>query len=183
MENMVIQCDDPALFQPGAAIITASGVEIRLTMFCEPCQRIAHVGRKLTTLLRRRGVLGVFETGGTLKEGDTLVVVADEYPPLPESAYQKFLDFLPTVPPGRVVRYLDIAIAIGVADSFVRALPGYLKRSTGTGLPLHRVVNARGELLALVPEQAAKLRAEGVLLRDDAASIDLNRYLWQGPTP
>jgi alkylated DNA nucleotide flippase Atl1 len=179
LENIVIACDEPALFQPGAAIVAASGVEIRLTMFCEPCQRIAAVGHRLSTLLRRRGVLGVITTGGELRPGERIELIADKYPALPESPYQKFLEFLPTVPPGRVVRYRDITIAIGAADSFVRALPGYIKRSGGMGLPLHRIVNARGELLPLLPEQAARLRAEGVDLRGDNA-VDLDRYLWEG---
>lgn len=179
-ENMVISCEQPALFRPGSAIVSASGVEIRLTMFCEPCKRIAHVEKHLSRLLHRRGVLGVFETGGELKAGDALTVIGGRYCPLPESPYQKFLDFVATIPAGRVVRYIDVAIAIGVADGFVRALPGYIRRSLGLALPLHRIVNARGELLPFIPGQAGKLQAEGVIHRDDAAPVDLARCLWQG---
>lgn len=180
LENIVIACDEPALFRPGTAIVAEGGVEIRLTMFCEPCQRIAGLGHKLSTLLHRRGVLGVIASGGALRIGERCVLIADQYAALPESPYQKFLAFLPTVPPGRVVRYRDITIAIGAADSFVRALPGYIRRSGGMGLPLHRIVNARGELLALLPDQAARLRAEGVQLRSDHSAVDLTRYLWNG---
>lgn len=176
-ENIVISSEQPALFRPGAALVTAAGVEIRLTMFCEACRRISHVAPNLRQLLRRRGVLGVIEMGGELRIGDALTLVDGRYPALPESPYQKFLDFVPTIPAGRVLRYGDVAVAIGVADSFVRALPGYIKRSTS--LPVHRIVNARGELLNFLPEQAARLQAEGVV-NQGGAVVDLQRYLWRG---
>jgi alkylated DNA nucleotide flippase Atl1 len=178
-ENIVISSDQPALFRPGAALVTATGVEIRLTMFCEACWRIAHVTTSLRRLLRRRGVLGVIETGGALHLGDAVELVEDRYPALPESAYQRFQDFVLAVPRGRVVRYSDVTIAIGVADSFVRALPGYIKRSAGGALPVHRIVNARGELLNCLPEQAARLQEEGVINHGDTM-VDLSRYLWRG---
>lgn len=178
-ENIVIASDQPALFRPGSAIVTAAGVEIRLTMFCEACKRIAHVATNLNSLLNRRGVLGVVAASGELRIGDTLALVGGRYPALPESPYQKFLDFLPTIPRGRVLRYADVALAIGVDDSFVRALPGYIRRSTGRSLPLHRIVNARGELLQFLPQQSAQLQAEGVV-NHGAAVVDLARYLWRG---
>ena len=176
-ENIVISCGRPELFRPGSALVTASGVEIRLTMFCEPCKRVAHLEKNLAKLIHRRGVLGVFETGGELKTGDALELIAERYRALPESTYQKFLDFLPTIPRGHVVRYIDVTIAIGAADSFVRALPGYIKRSIDLDLPLHRIVNARGELLHFIPDQARKLQAEAIAVE---SSVDLASYLWQG---
>ncbi|MYM73842.1 hypothetical protein GTP56_16750 [Duganella sp. FT134W] len=176
-ENIVLSSQQPSLLRPGTALVTAAGVEIRLTMFCEACRRISHVAPNLRQLLRRRGVLGVIEMGGELRIGDALTLVDGRYRALPESAYQKFLDFVPTIPVGRVLRYGDVAVAIGVADSFVRALPGYIKRSTS--LPVHRIVNARGELLNFLPEQAARLQAEGVV-NQGGAVVDLQRYLWRG---
>jgi alkylated DNA nucleotide flippase Atl1 len=179
-ENLVVACDRPDLLRPGAALLSATGVEIRLTMFCEPCQRIAHLGQRLSRLLQRRGVLGVVASGGQLRTGDVLQLIGGRYHPMAESAYQRFVDFMPAVPAGRVVRYIDITTAIGAADTSVRALPGYIKRSLALGLPLHRIVNARGELLSFIPQQGARLHAEGVIDRSDAATVDLRRYLWQG---
>ncbi len=118
--------------------------------------------------------------GGALRVGDALTLTGDRYPALPESPYQKFLDFVPTIPAGRVVRYADVALAIGVDQSFVRALPGYIKRSADSALPLHRIVNGRGELPRLAPEQAARLLAEDVALKGTAAVADLPRHLWRG---
>lgn len=179
-ENIVIACERADLFRPGAVLVSTSGVAIRLTMFCEPCRRIAYLESKLSRLLYRRGVLGVIERGGELRAGDTMELIAERYPALAASAYQRFVDFMPAVPAGRVLRYIDVTTAIGAADTSVRALPGYIKRSLALNLPLHRIVNARGELLHFIPGQGTLLQAEGVVNRSDAAVVDLRRYLWQG---
>lgn len=177
-ENMVITLPSPLGFRPGAALIFDSGVEIRLTMFCEPCKRILPVVGDLKAVLHRRGILGVVVSGGELRRGDGLTLLRDRYPALPESARQKFLDFVATIPAGRVVRFADVATAMGVDRSFIRALPGYIKRASDSGLPLHRIVNAWGGLLSVMHGQAQLLGAEGVVVA--AGSVDLKRYLWQG---
>ena len=184
-ENIVISIDEPQAFRPGTRIITDKGVEIDLTMYCEPCQQILPIVRDLGSMIQRRGVLGYIRQGGEITQGDGIMLVADHHAPLPESPYQRFLDFVPRIPAGKVVRYRDLAIAIGVADSFVRALPGYIKRSADNQLPLHRIVNARGELLSYVPGHAATLSREGVQVEFDRANtarawVQLERYLWLG---
>ncbi|MES2742248.1 MAG: MGMT family protein [Pseudomonadota bacterium] len=186
-ENLVISSNATEFFRPGTALVMNNGVEIRLTMFCEPCQRLFPLVRDLGAMVNRRGILGRIEKGGTIALGESVLLYPDRYAALPESAYQKFLDFVATIPAGKVVRYLDVAIAIGVADSFVRAIPGYIKRSAGRDLPLHRIVNAQGKLLASMPDQAEKLSAEGIRVEvgtahgDQAsAAVALASYLWRG---
>ncbi|SEO17247.1 Alkylated DNA nucleotide flippase Atl1, participates in nucleotide excision repair, Ada-like DNA-binding domain [Duganella sp. CF517] len=176
-ENLVIRTDRSGDFQPGAALTTAGGIEIRLTMHCEPCKLLLPLVGDLAGMIGRRGILGVVVAGGPLRRGDALELVPGRYPALAESVYQKFLDFVPTIPRGRVVRYSDVALAIGADNSFVRAIPGYIKRSLATGLPLHRIVSARGQLLATVAGQADRLAAEGV---PSAGAVDLDAYLWHG---
>lgn len=186
-ENIVIASGHPEWFQPGSSIVTQSGVEIRLTMFCEPCQRIGHVEENFAKLVNRRGVLGFFMQGGAIRRCDSLRLIPNQYAPLAESPYHKFLDFMQTIPAGRVVRYIDVTVGIGVADSFVRAIPGYIKRSLGSPLPLHRIVNGQGHLLDFIPNQARELESEGIAVRVGAApfgqgsrSVSLSKYLWQG---
>jgi len=176
-ENLVIATDTPEHFQPGSALTGASGVEIRLTMHCEPCQQLLPLVGDLAGMIGRRGILGVVVGGGPLRRGDMLELIPGRYAALSESVYQKFLDFVPTIPRGRVVRYSDVALAIGADNSFVRAIPGYIKRSLATGVPLHRIVSARGHLLATIPDQAARLMAEGVLSN---GAVELDIFLWQG---
>lgn len=176
-ENLVISTDAPHNFQPGSALTSASGVEIRLTMYCEPCKQLLPLVGDLAGMIGRRGILGVVAAGGELRQGDALELIPGRYPALPESVYQKFLDFVPTIPRGRVVRYSDVALAIGADNSFVRAIPGYIKRSLGAGVPLHRIVSARGHLLATIPGQAERLMAEGV---PSNGAVELGVFLWQG---
>lgn len=185
-ENMIISSATPAYFRPGAALVTSGGVEIRLTMYCEPCKRMQGLVPNLAALINRRGVLGRIVTGGEIRRGDAIELIPDRYAALPESAEQKFLDFIPTIPPGSVVRFGDVATAMGVADGFVRAVPGYIRRNMGRALPLHRIVNVRGELPNIVPDQAARLAAEGVRIAyghapaAGAPKVDLQQYLWRG---
>jgi alkylated DNA nucleotide flippase Atl1 len=175
-ENIVLDNLALADFRPGSAIVSGD-VEIRLTMYCEPCKQIAPIVGNLAAVIAKRGILGVVVQGGVLRAGDTVTLIPGRYPPLPESVPQKFSDFVATIPRGRVVRYRDITLAIGVDDSFMRALPGYIRRHLDQGLPLHRIVNARGELLATIPRQAETLAAEGV---PSNGAVDLARFLWQG---
>jgi alkylated DNA nucleotide flippase Atl1 len=186
-ENLVISTNSAEMFRPGSALITDKGVEINLTMFCEPCKRISSVVPDLGSMINRRGILGYIEKGGAIQIGDAVSLVASRYSPLPESPYQKFLDFVSTIPAGKVVRYLDVTIAMGVADSFVRAVPGYIKRSVGNNIPLHRIVNAQGNLLTYVPNQAKILAEEGIAVKmesdlfgESLGKIELESHLWQG---
>ncbi|MBP1208170.1 alkylated DNA nucleotide flippase Atl1 [Duganella sp. 1411] len=177
-ENLVISTAAPEHVKPGAALVGAGGLEIRLTMYCEPCKQLLPLVADLAGMIGRRGVLGVVVRGGRLRRGEVLDLIPGRHPALPESPYQKFLDFIPTIPRGKVVRYADVAMAIGADHSFVRAIPGYIKRSLGADLPSHRIVSARGHLLATVPDQARRLAAEGVPAA--SAAVDLDTFLWRG---
>lgn len=177
-ENIVIADAALAHFCPGSALVS-NDVEIRLTMYCEPCRQISHLHGNLAAMVQRRGVLGTVVTGGVLQIGDALTLIPARYPALPDSVQQRFADFVATIPRGRVVRYRDVALALGVEQSFVRALPAYIKRhrNANIGLPLHRIVTAHGQLLATLPDQAAQLAAEGIACD---GGVDLARFLWQG---
>lgn len=186
-ENVVISSRFAELFRPGTALITERGVEIRLTMFCEPCKRILSVAPDLRAMINRRGTLGYIERGGKIGVDDRFTFLPGRYTALPESAYQRFLEFVPKIPPGKVVRYSDVTTAIGVADSFVRALPGYIKRSVGFDIPLHRIVSAEGWLPNYVAAQAEKLIAEGIqvkfpneMLGRVRGKTELQQHLWHG---
>lgn len=176
-ENLVLASADIEDFRPGSAI-ACGDVELRLTMYCEPCKQIAALVGNLAAVVERRGILGVVVRGGALHAGDAATLIPGRYPPLPDSVQQKFVDVVAAIPPGRVLRYRDVALAMGVNDSFVRALPGYIKRNLhDANLPLHRIVNSQGQLLATLPQQARLLAAEGV---PSNGAVDLTAVLWQG---
>lgn len=176
-ENLVVSLPSAASLRPGLALVTERGVVIWLTMYCEPCQRIAVVAPDLRALIHRRGVLGRVVEGGEIVAGDGIELVPDRYPALPESMLLRFFEVVASIPQGRVARYRDVTIAMGAADSFVRAIPGYIRRNAGAGLPTHRIVDVKGRLPGIVQCQANRLEEEGVRVRFDA--VDLNQYLWR----
>lgn len=178
-ENMVVALDDPSHFRPGSAIVTAGGVEIRLTMYCEPCKRILPVVADLARMVRRRGILGYIVNGGAVRRGDAVSVAPGRYAALAESPAQKFRDVVRAIPAGRVLRHLDVTIAMGVDAGFARAVPGYVRRGLADGFPVHRIVDRHGRLLSYVPGQAEKLASEGVDV-DGERGVDCERFLWQG---
>ncbi|MEO5934552.1 MAG: MGMT family protein [Duganella sp.] len=183
MEQLFVKTGHGEPMKAADALIGAGGLEIRLTMYCEPCKQLLPLVTDLADLadlaglIGRRGILGVVVGGGRLRPGQTLELIPGRHPALPESPYQRFLDFIPTIPRGKVVRYGDVAMAIGADNSFVRAIPDYIKRSLASDIPSHRIVSARGQLLATVPEQARRLMAEGV---PSNGAVDLGTVLWQG---
>ena len=181
-ENIVVSLAHDAAFKPGAALVTQRGVEIMLTMYCEPCQRIAAVGPSLGTMINRRGILGRIVQGGQIVVGDSIELIAARYRALPESVLARFLEAVASIPQGRVARYLDVTIAMGVDQSFVRAIPGYIKRNAGQPVPTHRIVDAKGRLPAIVDGQGVRLEQEGVRVQlgSDRDWVDLECYLWRG---
>src|SRR5215217_3960210 len=92
-------------------------------------------------------------------------------------------DIVRQVPAGRVISYGLIARLLG--DPRKAREVGWAMAaapSSGSPLPAHRVINARGELsggpaFGGYAVQRARLEAEGVGFMDDGR-IDLERYLW-----
>lgn len=90
------------------------------------------------------------------------------------------------IPPGRVATYGQIARLIG-RPRWARQV-GYALAAldSGTTVPWHRVINARGEI-SLRSEggrheyQRVLLEDEGIVF-DQYGRIDLSRYLWRQPT-
>jgi methylated-DNA-protein-cysteine methyltransferase-like protein len=87
-----------------------------------------------------------------------------------------------SIPPGRVMTYGQVALLLGLPRA-ARAVGGALHwLPADTDVPWHRVVNRHGRISTRCPEhamweQAARLRAEGVVV-DDTLTLDLTRYRW-----
>jgi alkylated DNA nucleotide flippase Atl1 len=183
-ENIVLAGIDPQRFVPGARL-DIGGVAIRLTFHCEPCKRIAHLVRSLKDILSRRGLLGVVLSSGIIAVGDDVTVLPDAYPALPERPYDRFCGFIAQVPAGRVVSYRHVTAGMGVASSYMRAIPRYISQSVSHAV--HRVVDSEGGLIEdYVPNQLSKLLAEGVEVSTEGdlfgsggrRFIDLERFGW-----
>ena len=106
---------------------------------------------------------------------------------------RRIRDAVCRIPPGRVASYGDVGRLAGLARGarevgrVLRGLP------PDSGVPWHRVVNARGEIRlaadsAAGREQRARLRAEGVAvvrgrirMADHALRVDADLLLWGQP--
>jgi alkylated DNA nucleotide flippase Atl1 len=187
-ENIVIAGLDEIVFQPGTRLDIGSA-SIRLTFHCEPCKRISHLVRSLKDILSRRGLLGVVLTNGSVAIENEVGARPNAYEPLPERPYDRFLAFIAQVPPGKVVSYRDVTAGIGVASSYMRAMPRYLLQASTDNV--HRVVDSEGALVeSYVPDQAVRLLAEGVEVATEEGLfgsgerryVDLGRFGWHdGP--
>lgn len=91
----------------------------------------------------------------------------------------KVLEFLTTIPRGKVVTYSQIAEAIGYPGA-ARAVGNALHRNPdGDRYPCYKVVNSRGELSGRfafggILEQQARLEAEGIKVHNNR--VDLTKY-------
>jgi methylated-DNA-protein-cysteine methyltransferase-like protein len=85
------------------------------------------------------------------------------------------------IPKGEVASYGQVALFLGWPNG-ARTVGWALRAlKPGSGVPWHRVVNARGEISLPNPtRQKALLEAEGIVF-DEKERIDLKRFGWSGP--
>jgi alkylated DNA nucleotide flippase Atl1 len=186
-ENIVIAGIKPENFIPGSLITFDSGAAIRLAFYCEPCKRIAHLVDSLNSLGHQRGILGVTINSGRIHVGNKIQVHTNKFPALSEKPYERFLDLIVKVPSGKVVNYKQIIQAIGVDNSYIRAIPIYLKKTSADDYPIHRVLDSQGYLITYVPDQKKKLESESIEVLDKLDSlsnrnryfVDINKYLYK----
>ncbi|WP_251959134.1 MGMT family protein [Nostoc commune] len=189
-ENIVIQGIELDNFIPGSLLTFESGAVIRLTFHCEPCKRIAYLVESLKSIQSKRGILGVVIKSGKIHVGSNFQVQANKFPALSENPYERFLDFIIKIPSGKVVTYKQIIKAMGVDNSYLRAIPTYLKKTSVTSYPLHRILDSKGYLINYVGQQKNQLETEGVQVLSEANLVsDLNKnfvnikdYLWEDGT-
>ena len=99
------------------------------------------------------------------------------------TTYQRIYSAVRRIPRGRVATYGQIAELAGL-EGHARQV-GYALHNlpSGSGVPWHRVVNARGEISARRGSdwgelQRHLLKAEGIIF-DDRGRLDLKRFRWR----
>lgn len=81
-----------------------------------------------------------------------------------EARHDRIRTAVAAIPEGRVATYGDVAAAAGERSARV---VGWVLRDDGADLPWHRVLRADGSSAPhILEEQHARLRAEGVEIRD-----------------
>jgi alkylated DNA nucleotide flippase Atl1 len=187
-ENIIVSGIDSAKFQPGATLLIGTA-SIRLTFHCEPCKRIAGVVPSMNAILGRRGVLGVVLEAGEIHLDDPFTLLSNSFEPFSEVPYERFLMFVKHLPYGKVVNYKMVTIGMGVAESYIRAIPKYIERTNPEDYPIHRIVDTEGALIEkYVANQRSKLSEEGVTIFSDSdlfqsegsAFINFRDCLWAG---
>ncbi|MEH1942740.1 MAG: MGMT family protein [Nostoc sp.] len=189
-ENIVFQGIEFDNFIPGALLTFDSGAAIRLTFHCEPCKRIAHLVKSLKSIQGKRGILGVVIKSGQIQVGNNFQVQANKFPALSENPYERFLNFIIKIPTGKVVTYKQIIKGMGVDNSYLRAIPTYLKKTSATDYPVHRILDSKGYLITYVNQQKNLLETEGVkvlsnsdlLINLNNNFVDFKNYLWEDNT-
>lgn len=189
-ENVVLAGLPPEIFAPGSLVTIGPTASIRATFLCEACKRIAHVVPSLKSIADKRGLLGVILADGCINVGDRVTVQTEQFPPLSDIPYRRFLEFVARIPPGQVVTYRQVVIGMGVAESYMRAIPMYIQRTSAALYPLHRILDTEGQVIPYVIDQQQRLAAEGIEpLQANAlfdvptpVRISLERYLWSDPT-
>ena len=166
-ENIVLAGVEAENFTPGSLLNFDSGAAIRLTFHCEPCKRIAHLVTSLKNIQAKRGILGVIINSGTIRVGNNVQIQLNKFPALSENPYERFLDFIVKVPSGKVVTYKQIIAAIGVDNSYLRAIPTYIKKTSADDYPIHRILDSQGYLIRYAPNQRNKLESENVEVLND----------------
>lgn len=186
-ENVVIKNVNLKQFKPGAIVEFSGGVQIRLTFYCEPCKRILHLVDSLKSIEKKRGILGVVIKEGKINLGDSAIIIPNCFAPLPEKPYERFIDFLAKVPSGKVVSYKQIVKGIGVAESYFRAIPTYIKKTSGD-YPIHRILDSKGYLIPQhIKQQKILLESEGIKVIENQdlfgnsvqLSVSMDEYSWK----
>lgn len=189
-ENIVVTGIEFNNFIPASLLTFESGAAIRLTFHCEPCKQIAHLVESLKSIQGKRGILGVVIKSGKIQVGSNFQVQANKFPALSENPYNRFLNFIIKIPTGKVVTYKEIIKGMGVDNSYLRAIPTYLKKTSATDYPVHRILDSKGHLINYVNQQKNKLENEGVrvLAEADLLSnlnkffVDIKDYQWKDDT-
>lgn len=187
-ENITLANVDAKSFVPGALVQIGSSVKIRLTFYCEPCKRVGHLVKSHREIEKKRGILGVVLSGGTIHFDDKVLLQPTAYKPLSEIPFERFVLFVSQIPEGKVVTYKQITVGMGVADSYIRAMPGYIKKAVmyANSLPIHRIVTSSGDLInSYVIGQMDKLRNENVEVIEDTdlfsisrQYVDISKFSW-----
>jgi len=189
-ENIVVTGIEFDNFIPGSLLTFESGAAIRLTFYCEPCKRIAHLVESLKSIQEKRGILGVVIKSGKIQVGSSFQLQVNKFPALSENPYQRFLNFIIKIPTGKVVTYKQIIKGIGVDNSYLRAIPTYLKKTSATDYPVHRILDSKGHLINYVNQQKNKLENEGVKILSEADLlsnlnkffVEIKDYQWEDDT-
>ena len=164
----------------GSVLQLGASATVRLTYHCEVCKYLGTLGiEPIASLENQRGFLAVVLIGGAVRTGDPVEVLPVRFDPVPDRPFDRFLWVVKQIPFGKVITYKQILDVLGVARSYYRVLPTYMKRAQG--YPLHRILDSKCCLIPHVNGQRALLEREGVEIAErlvGKAWVDVSAFGW-----
>lgn len=127
-ENLLLDLDTAGMAS-GTVLRIGRQASLRLSFQCEACGSLDKHAPGLARIIgARRGVLARVLTNGEIRIGDTVTVLDERLPALPEDWRERVARVLDAVPPGQAIGYADLAHVAGVQSSYCRAFPRLLAR-------------------------------------------------------
>ncbi|MCA1246505.1 MOSC domain-containing protein [Massilia sp. MS-15] len=127
-ENILVDVD-VARLPSGSLLRIGAHAILRLSFQCEACGALERQRLGLARALgTRRGMLASVATGGEIRLGDPVRILAQRLPALAEDWRTRVLQVLAAVPEGMVVDYALLARLAGIQSSYCRAFPRLLGR-------------------------------------------------------
>jgi len=130
-ENVVI--DDHALGDlhdmPSGTVLEIGGAQIRLTVHCEPCPRVADCVRPYSRLEHRRGYLGTCLNDATITVGQQVRSLGVKFEAIPFDLKDRASWYLAKCEsPVRVTEFVQ---AMGLSIAYCRAVPNLIRDIAG----------------------------------------------------
>lgn len=175
-ENIVVEDFDIDSLKSGEEL-KIGDVKLRILFMCEPCGYVESLKKGLLKEIEgKRGVLTYVKTNGTIKLGDSVSKTKTTYPQVPYKIFDRFVWMLKKVPSGKVITFTDLVEGLGLFSAYFRVIPAYIKRVQNTNLPIHRIVDSKGNLIQkYVANQNELLSSEGVSIKNNTV-INLEKY-------
>jgi len=127
-ENLLLDIDTASL-ESGMLLRVGGDTVLRLSFQCEACGYLAdRLGGSTRALGPRRGVLARVEQGGEMRVGDTVMILDERRPAMPEDWRDRVAMVLDAVPLGMVITYADLARVAGIQSTYCRAFPRVLAK-------------------------------------------------------
>jgi len=154
---------------PSGTVLRLGGLEVRLTILCEPCAKLDKVRPGLgRESIGRRGYLGRVMNSGVASVGDEVTIVPPGLRPLDPGWKPRVADIVAHIPRGSTLRITALAKMAGVDPIYCRAMPGVLRvLGLHSDLPIHRVIPSDPARIAVADGEL--LRREGVDLAEPAS--------------
>jgi len=175
-ENLLIDTPIEKL-SSGQVLQVGKTALIRVTFPCDPCSQLNQLQPGLAKRIRgKRGLLGIVVRDGLIQAGDRVQITPHQFTPLPENAKGRFIEFVARIQSGKVVSTAQLLMALGLARSYYRTIPIFLKKASDR-LPIHRIVSPDGSLITKhVPQQQQALEQEGIDIINGRVSPD---FFWE----